>query len=107
MRKFILAAAALLIVAVPVRGDTPTLARYMADCREAPRICRADVGSYVLSSSLNHFACLPKDLSQDGAVDQMTDWLQKAADKPTLADTSADEAKWSAVKALWPCASTE
>ena len=104
MRYSLLVFAAALVAASAANAAAPTLSELVDRCRGNAQSCQADIGDYITSASQNHLICMPKDVSHNGAIDDMLDWLRQAnSEKPAMANGSADDAEWDAVNALWPC----
>ncbi|MDE1939673.1 MAG: hypothetical protein KGI68_11670 [Alphaproteobacteria bacterium] len=86
--------------------DTRTLAKFLSSCNSDRNGCRDNLHDYTLAASRQGMICMPKDLSINEAVGQELDWLRNVgAQKDEINNGNAEDAEWTAISTLWPCAS--
>lgn len=100
---FAFAAGLVLLAAGNAHGAAQTLSQFMSLCNRDDRVCRAKIGDYIASASLQKYICMPEDLSQRDATSMVMDKLREDRSDPVLNQNFFEDQAWSAVSTLWPC----
>ena len=109
MKRIVLASAgvaAVLSLAEGQAADKRTLAEFLLDCGRHSKECSASITDYVRAASEQGMICLPADLSVERAANQALDWLRQNSDE-ALGQGNVEDAEWTAISKLWPCAPSE
>ncbi|MDE1987750.1 MAG: hypothetical protein KGL29_07220 [Alphaproteobacteria bacterium] len=84
--------------------DLSSLSGFLSSCQTDTRQCEAIVSDIVLAARSNHYACMPRDLSTDEAINKEMWWLQTSAkNNPQFAKMDLQDVLWTGVSDLWPC----
>jgi len=100
---FAFAAGLVLLAGGNAHGAAQTLSQFMSLCNRDDRVCRAKIGDYIASASLQKYICMPEDLSQRDATSMVMDKLREDRSDPVLNQNFFEDQAWSAVSTLWPC----
>jgi len=100
---FAFAAGLVLLAGGNAHGAAQTLSQFMSLCNRDDRVCRAKIGDYIASASLQKYICVPEDLSQRDATSMVMDKLREDHSDPVLNQNFFEDQAWSAVSTLWPC----
>lgn len=108
MKRIVVASAgiaALLSLADGQAADERTLSEFLTDCNRHSQECSASLTDYVRAASEQAMICLPADLPVERAAVQALDWLRHTgARDETLSQGNVEDAEWTAISTLWPCA---
>lgn len=83
-----------------------TLSQFLSRCNTDSSGCRADLASGLDAGEYMGMTCLPDGTSEDQAIDIELTWLRNAAAaNSTMANDDEENAEYTAINMLWPCAS--